>query len=166
MCSICTRWRWSTDGKSVEVIDESLDWPAWWLLSFTPRWQEKKWLTPGIYCSNSIYYLLMIKLILGSKACELLSDIILNKIYRVISWSFHQVIWPVPWKATTVLLTTLLPSCWVFHMWGCIAGKQVQTNTCTHLKKPFSGYYWLQCISMRTLGNPKQSPNWEKKKWR
>ena len=30
-------------------------------------------------CSNSIYYLLMIKLILGSKACELLSDIILKK---------------------------------------------------------------------------------------
>ena len=30
-------------------------------------------------CSNSIYYLLMIKLILGSKECELLSDIILNK---------------------------------------------------------------------------------------
>ena len=41
--------------------------------------RRKKWLTPGIYCSNSIYYLLMIKLILGSKACELLSDIIFNK---------------------------------------------------------------------------------------
>ena len=52
---------------------------------------------------------------------------------------FHLplVIRPVAWKATTVLLTTLLPSYWVFRMWGCIAGtyKQIQTNTCTHLKK-------------------------------
>ena len=105
----------------------------------------------------------MIKLILGSKACELLSDIILNKnllgditklspSYQTSSLeSYHSVV-----------NTTLLPSCWVFHVWGCIVGKQVQTNTCTHLKKnQFSGYYWLQCISMRTLGDPKQLPNWE-----
>ena len=40
--------------------------------------RRKKWLTPGIYVATQ-YITIMIKLILGSKACELLSDIILNK---------------------------------------------------------------------------------------
>jgi len=57
-------------------------WTAWWLLPFTPRGQEKKWFTPGILLANNYYYYYNTNnsiLIIGSKACELLNDIILNK---------------------------------------------------------------------------------------